>query len=189
MKILCAEYNLENEFVVVPLGHNVLLRNNDDFYIPDFAGELSCVPQPVVRICRLGKSVGVRFAGRYYEEVGVGLRLFADDFEHRLRDGNLPPVLASAYDNSAAISRLTVRKQGEGMNYELRVNGKPVFGSSEKEMPVPVERLIAEASRYYTLKIGDLLFCGSPYRYRGLQANDRLQMSLNGEELIDFKLK
>ncbi len=189
MKILCAEYNSKNEFVIIPLGDNVLLRNNDDFYIPEFAKELSCVPQLVVRICRLGKSVGVRFADRYYEEVGVGLRLFADDFEDRLRNGNLSPVLASAYDNSAAISPLTVRRKGEEMNYELRVNGEPVFDSKGKKMPVPVEQLIAEASRYYTLKIGDFLFCGSPFRYQGLQANDRLQMSLNGVELMNFKLK
>lgn len=189
MKILCAEYNSKNEFVIIPLGDNVLLRNNDDFYIPEFTKELSCVPQLVVRICRLGKSVDARFADRYYEEIGVGLRLFADDFENCLRNGNLSPVLASAYDNSAAISRLTVKMKGEGGNYELKVNGKPVFASEEKEMPVPIEELIAEASRYYTLKIGDFLFCGSPYRYQGLQVNDRLQMSLNGVELMNFKLK
>ena len=189
MKILCAEYNHKDEFTVIPLGDNVLLRNNDDFYIPEFSDGLSCVPQLVVRICRLGKSVGTRFANRYYEEIGVGLHLIADDFENRLRSGNLLPVLAFAYDICMAISCLMSRKEVGEVNYELRVNGNPVFASSEREMPVQIDRLVAEASGYYTLKIGDFIFCGSPCRYRGLQVNDRLQMSMNGVDLMNFRLK
>ena len=65
MKILCAEYNAAGEVAIVPMGDDVLLRNNDDFYIPDFSSELSCVPQLVVRLCKLGKYVSERFAGRY----------------------------------------------------------------------------------------------------------------------------
>ena len=74
MKILCAEYNDAGEVAVVPVGDDVLLRNNGDFYIPDYTQQVSGVPQLVVRICKLGKSVGERFAGRYFEEIGVGVR-------------------------------------------------------------------------------------------------------------------
>ena len=66
MKILCAEYNDAGEVAVVPVGDDVLLRNNGDFYIPDYTQQVSGVPQLVVRICKLGKSVGERFAGRYF---------------------------------------------------------------------------------------------------------------------------
>ena len=69
MKILCAEYNDAGEVAVVPVGDDVLLRNNGDFYIPDYTQQVSGVPQLVVRICKLGKSVGERIAGRYFEEI------------------------------------------------------------------------------------------------------------------------
>ena len=54
MKILCAEYNDAGEVAVVPVGDDVLLRNNGDFYIPDYTQQVSGVPQLVVRICKLG---------------------------------------------------------------------------------------------------------------------------------------
>lgn len=45
MKILCAEYGPDGEISIVPVGDNALLRNNDDFYFPDFTTALSCCPQ------------------------------------------------------------------------------------------------------------------------------------------------
>ena len=68
MKLLCAEYNEAGEVAYNVIGDNALLRNNDDFYIPAFATELSCVPQIVLRIGKIGKHVAERFAERYYEE-------------------------------------------------------------------------------------------------------------------------
>ena len=67
MKILCAEYGPDGEISIVPVGDNALLRNNDDFYFPDFTTALSCCPQGVVRISRLGKCIAERYAERYYE--------------------------------------------------------------------------------------------------------------------------
>ena len=81
MKLLCAEYNEAGEVAYNVIGDNALLRNNDDFYIPAFATELSCVPQIVLRVGKIGKHVAERFAGRYYEEVGVGIRFYADNLE------------------------------------------------------------------------------------------------------------
>lgn len=92
MKILCAEYNPEGRGTVVPIGDNALLRNNDDFYIPDFADRLSCSPQLVLRIGKLGKSVGERFAGRYFQEIGVGIRFYADRLEEELHSEGLPEI-------------------------------------------------------------------------------------------------
>ena len=71
----------------MPVGDDALLRNNDDFYLPAFGKEWSCVPQPVVRICKLGKCVSERFAGRYYEEAGMGIRFYADDLERTCGTG------------------------------------------------------------------------------------------------------
>lgn len=189
MKILCTEYNDAGGIGVVPVGDDALLRNNDDFYLPAFGREWSCVPQPVVRICKLGKCVGERFAGRYYEEVGMGVRFYADDLARTLREEGLPEGMASSFGGSAAISALMPREAcGEG-EYALAVNGEQVFQGSLAGHPATPERLIALASEYHTLKIGDFLYAGNHYRYRGLKAGDRIQVTFCRRTVMDFKIK
>lgn len=189
MKILCAEYNPAGKIAIVPVGDDVLLRNNDDFYIPEFATRISCVPQLVVRLCKLGKCVGERFANRYYEEIRVGIRFYADDFEQELQTAGLPLSMASSFDGSAAISNLVKKEEVGKAVYVFRVNGHVVYEGSLADLPVGIERLIALASDYHTLKIGDFLYCGNQFRYRGLQMGDRLQICFQGKEWMDFKLK
>lgn len=189
MKILCAEYNEEGEVAIVPMGDDVLLRNNDDFYLPDFADVVSAVPQLVVRICKLGKCVGERFAGRYYEEIGVGVRFYADHLETKLQCKGLPPVVASSFGGSAAISGLIPRGEAGACIYEMKVNGRTVGGGGLSGMPLSIEQQIALASDYHTLKIGDFLYCGNALRHRDLKPEDHIQVDLNGVEMMNFKLK
>lgn len=189
MKILCAEYNPQGQMGVVPVGDNALLRNNDDFYVPAFGENLSCIPQLVVRINRLGKSIGERFAGRYFEEMGVGIRFYAGQFEKELQSAGLPALMASSFDGSAAISPLVSKEKWEGMDYSFRVNGAVKYEGNIQDLPCSLERLISFASEYYTLKIGDFLYCGNHFRYSGLQVGDRLQIYFQGKEWMDFKLK
>ncbi len=189
MKILCTEYNATGAIGIVPVGDDALLRNNDDFYLPAFGKEWSCVPQPVVRICKLGKCVSERFAGRYYEEAGMGIRFYADDLERTLREQGLPEGIASSFGGSAAISVLLPREEcGEG-EYALAVNGEKVFEGSIARHPATPEQLIALASEFHTLKIGDFLYTGNRFRHRGLQAGDRLQVTFNRRTIMDFKIK
>ncbi len=77
MKLICAEYNTAGRMSPQVIGDNALLRDNRDFYVPDFTQELSCVPQVVLRACKLGKGVSERFASRYYDQIGVGVRFYA----------------------------------------------------------------------------------------------------------------
>ncbi len=189
MKILCAEYNAEQEVAVVAMGDDVLLRNNDDFYIPAFAGELSCVPQLVVRLCKLGKYVRERFAERYFEEIGVGIRFYADDLERSLSQKGLPVGVASSFGSSAAISSLLPLSECGDAVYSMRVNGETVCRGNLSGQHCSMERLISLSSEFHTLKIGDFLYGGNSFRYRGLQAGDRLQMEFCGRMLMDFKVK
>ena len=180
MKILCAEYNAVREVAIVPVGDDVLLRNNEDFYIPDFSPEVSCVPQLVVRLCKLGKTVSERFAGRYYEEIGVGIRFYADSFEEELERKGLPVGMASSFGGCAAISGLLPKQECCGAAYTMLVNGQEVFRDSLAEQPAGIERLISLASDFHTLKIGDFLYCGNGFRYRGLKAGDRIEVVFEG---------
>lgn len=189
MKILCAEYNETPEVAIVPVGDDVLLRNNGDFYMPDFTEELSCVPQLVVRLCKLGKSVSERFANRYFEEIGVGVRFYADSFEKELEAKNLPGVMASSFDGSAAISGLVGLEECPEAELTMWVNENVVFSANKTKLPFSIESLIAYASEFHTLKIGDFLYCGNTFRYRGLKTGDRIRVSLNGVEKLNFEIK
>lgn len=189
MKILCAEYNAAGEVAIVPMGDDVLLRNNDDFYIPDFSSELSCVPQLVVRLCKLGKYVSERFAGRYYEEIGVGIRFYADDLERSLSERGLPAGVASSFGRSAAISELLPIESCEDAVYEMKVNGVTVYRGGKEQQIASMERLITLSSEFHTLKIGDFLYGGNTFRYKELKTGDRLQIEFCGRILMDFKVK
>lgn len=189
MKILCAEYNAEKEAAIVPIGDDALLRNNGDFYVPEFTREVSCVPQWVVRICKLGKTVSERFACRYYEEIGAGIRFYADTLENELEKKSLPAVMAASFDSSAAISGLIKAEKGRQAVLMMRINGQEVYRMGWNEQPVSVERLISLASVFHTLKIGDFLYCGAVFRYRGIKIGDRIQLSLGDNQLLDFQVK
>ncbi|KIO46652.1 MULTISPECIES: fumarylacetoacetate hydrolase family protein [Sanguibacteroides] len=188
MKLLCTEYNVFGERTGVTLGDNALLRNNEDFYLPAFATELSCVPQLVLRICKIGKCVSERFASRYYEEVGIGIRFYADNRERELLEKGLSPAVAYSFDGAAAISSLCSRDKIRG-EYILELNGKEIFRGNVTDSSVTPEQVIAAMSEYYMLKIGDYIYCGNPFRYRGLQIGDHLKGYLDGKLLLDFCIR
>lgn len=188
MKLLCAEYYPQGKMTLAVVGDNALLRNNNDFYFPSFTQQLSCVPQLVLKACKLGKGFSGRFASRYYDEIGVGIRFYADTLEQTLKEQGLPFGLASSFDDSAAQSSLEVYK-GENVNYRLAVNGNVVFEENSWDLPVKTDEFVAMASGYYMIKIGDFFYCGNPFRYRGLKIGDRLQMWLNDKCLLDFYIK
>lgn len=188
MKLLCAEYNGQADFTVGVIGDNALLRNNNDFYFPAFTRELSCVPQLVLRACKLGKGVSERFAGRYYNEIGVGLRFYADSLENELKAKGLPCGVAAAFDDAAAQSELKEYKGGE-VSYTLLINETTVFNGNMKDLPLAVDKFVSLASGFYMIKIGDFFYCGNPFRYRGLRINDRLRMYLEESCLLDFYVR
>lgn len=188
MKILCAEYNQTGDVAIVPVGDDVLLRNNGDFYIPDFTREVSCVPQFVVKICKLGKAVSERFASRYYDEIGMGVRFYADSLEQALEMKGLPEIVASSFDSSAAISKVQ-KIESRSLRYEMFVNEVSIFQSSLPELQVGIDRLIAIAGEMHTLKIGDYLYCGNPFRYRGIKAGDQIRVTLEGENVMQFTIR
>ena len=180
MKLLCAEYNEAGEVAYNVIGDNALLRNNDDFYIPAFATELSCVPQIVLRIGKIGKHVAERFAERYYEEVGVGIRFYADNLERELLATSLSPSAAMAFDSGVSL---------EDMIFSFELNGESVLTGKVGEISQKPEKTLAVMSEYYMLKIGDFLFCGGVFRQRNLSIGDRLRVLLDGECFLDFQIK
>ncbi len=190
MKLLCTEYGNLGEITYSVIGDNALLRNNDDFYIPTFIKSLSCVPQLVLRIGKIGKCVGERFAGRYFDKVGVGIRFYADDLEKELLSKGLSSSMAFSFDGAAAISEWQkIGNRLDELEFNFVLNSLEVNRMKVQELPLSPETMISKVSEFCMLKIGDLIYCGNPFRQRSLKIGDRLSMCLDGRILLDFYLK
>ena len=190
MKLLCAEYGKLGEIAYSVIGDNALLRNNDNFYIPTFIERLSCVPQLVLRVGKIGKCVGERFAGRYFDEVGVGIRFYADDLEKELLSKGLSSSMAYSFDGAAAISEWQkIENELDETEFSFVLNGLEINRMKVRELPLSPGKLVSRVSEFCMLKIGDLIYCGSPFRQKDLKIGDRLSICLDGRILLDFYLK
>lgn len=171
-----------------------LLRNNDPFYIPAFSQEVHFECELVVRIDRVGKCIAERFAHRYYHEVGLGIDFTARDLQREAIARGLPWEAAKAFDHSAALSPsfLPLSELGkdiQNLQFSLRIDGETRQQGFTGEMLFPVDRLIAHVSQYMTLRMGDLLFTGTPVGVGPVRAGQHLCASLEGTELLHFTIR
>lgn len=203
MKILCIGRNYEAharelknplpaEPVVFSKPDSALLRNNDPFYLPDFAKEFHHEVELVVRIGRLGKNIEERFAHRYYEELALGVDFTARDLQDELRSKGLPWEKCKAFDGSAVLSGFTPKMRFadvNNINFSLKVNGEVRQQGNTADMINGIDRLIAYVSKYFTLKIGDLIYTGTPAGVGAVQMGDHLQGYIEEELFFDFMVK
>ncbi len=171
-----------------------LLRNNDPFYVPDFSQEVHYECELVVRIDRVGKCIEERFAHRYYREVGLGIDFTARDLQREAIRLGLPWERAKAFDRSAALAPRFIPLEELGgdvqrLRFELELNGQVRQQGDTSLMLYPVNRLIACVSRYLTLRMGDLLFTGTPAGVGPVRPGDTLRATLEGHEQLCFDIR
>lgn len=172
---------------------SALLKDGKPFFIPDFSSEVHYETELVVRIDRLGKNIAERFAHRYYQEVTVGIDFTARDLQNRLRAGGLPWEISKAFDNSAAIgSFMPLEEAGGDINnlaFHLDINDRKAQEGNTRDMLFPVDRIVAYVSRFFTLKIGDLIFTGTPVGVGPVKIGDHLQGYIGERKLLDFYVR
>ena len=171
-----------------------LLRNNDPFYIPSFSNDLHYECELVVRIDRVGKSIAERFAHRYYHEVGLGIDFTARDLQREAIAQGLPWERCKAFDHSAALSPefIPLAEAGgavQNLHFELEINGRIRQQGDTSLMLFPVDRIIAHVSQYVTLRMGDLIYTGTPAGVGAVHPGDNLRAALEGRELMNFDIR
>lgn len=169
-----------------------LLKDGNPFFFPDFSDEVHYETELVVKINRLGKNIGERFAHRYYEEVTVGIDFTARDLQRNLKKLGLPWEIAKGFDHSAAIGKFVSKDEIGGvdnLNLRLDINQKTVQEGNTSEMIYSVDKIIAYISRFFTLKIGDLIFTGTPAGIGPVAIDDHLEGFLQDRKLLDFRVK
>lgn len=172
---------------------SAILKDGKPFFIPDFSTEIHYEAEVVVRICRLGKHIAPRFAHRYYDAVTVGIDFTARDLQRRFRECGNPWELCKGFDNSAAIGTFLPLEQAGGdvqaLDFRLTVDGREVQHGNTRDMLFRVDDIIAYVSRFMTLKIGDLLFTGTPAGVGPVSIGQHLQGYLGEEKVLDFNIR
>ena len=169
-----------------------LLKDGKPFFIPDFSSEIHYETELVVKIDRLGKNIAERFAHRYYSEVTVGIDFTARDLQRRLREQGLPWEICKAFDNSAVIGTFIPLEEAGNVNQlsvHLDMNGKTVHQGNTADMLFSVDQIIAYVSRFFTLKIGDLIYTGTPVGVGPVSIGDHLEGYLGERKLLDFHVR
>lgn len=171
-----------------------LLRNNEPFFVPDWASRFDYECELVVRINRVGRAISRRFAHRYYDEVGLGIDFTARDLQREIIAHGLPWEACKAFDRSAAISSefLKISELGgdpQALKFEMMLNGEVRQSGWTGDMIFPIDAIIEHVSRFVTLKMGDLIYTGTPCGVGPVQPGDRLTASLEGRELLNFAIK
>jgi 2-keto-4-pentenoate hydratase/2-oxohepta-3-ene-1,7-dioic acid hydratase in catechol pathway len=168
------------------------LKDGKPFFIPDFSSEIHYETEIVIKIGRLGKHIDERFAHRYYDEVTVGIVFTARDLQTQLRSRGLPWEICKAFDNSAAVGTfLPLAEAGDihRLPFRLDINGQTVQTGNTQHLIFPVERIIAYVSRFFTLRMGDLIYTGTPEGVGPVHIGDHLQGYIGDRKLLDFRVK
>ena len=172
---------------------SAILRDGKPFFLPDFSQEVHYETEVVVHICRLGKHIAPRFASRYYDAVTVGIDFTARDLQRRFRELGHPWELSKGFDNSAAIGEFVPLSSAGGdvqnLNFRLDIDGQTVQQGCTADMLFRVDEIIAYVSRFMTLKMGDLLFTGTPAGVGPVSIGQHLQGYLGERKLLDFYVR
>jgi 2-keto-4-pentenoate hydratase/2-oxohepta-3-ene-1,7-dioic acid hydratase in catechol pathway len=203
MKIICIGRNyadhiseLNNERPTEPVifmkPDSAILPNKNPFVIPAFSNDIHHEVEVLVKICRVGKHIDAKFAHKYYEEIGLGIDFTARDVQSKLKEKGLPWEKAKAFDHSAIIGNFISKKKIsslENINFELKSNQIIVQEGNTSLMLWKIDELIAYVSQYFTLKIGDIIFTGTPKGVAKVTEGDVLEGFIEGESMFKIQIR
>ena len=203
MKIICIGRNytkhieeLNNERpdepVVFMKPDSAVLLKQHPFVIPEFSEDIHHELEVIVKINKVGKYIEAKFAHKYYDEIGVGIDFTARDLQQKLKDKGLPWEKAKAFDGSAVIGDFVSKNDFnslENLNFEMTNNGVTVQKGNTSFMLWKIDELIAYVSQFFTLKIGDIIFTGTPEGVAVVRQDDVLEGFLEGKKLFRIQVK
>lgn len=181
-----------DEPVVFMKPDSAVLLKQHPFVIPEFSDDIHHEIELIVKINKVGKYIEPKFAHKYYDEISVGIDFTARDLQQKLKDKGLPWEKAKAFDGSAVIGEFVSKEKFQSvdnLNFELTNNGKLVQSGNSGLMLWKIDELIATISQYFTLKIGDIIFTGTPEGVAKVKPNDVLEGFLEKQKLFKIQVK
>ena len=204
MKIICIGRNyadhiaeLHNEVPTAPVifmkPETALLQRNQPFFMPDFSSDIHHELELVLRVSKNGKHIEEKFAHTYFDAIGLGIDFTARDLQSELKKKGLPWELAKAFDGSAPISTsfkpVADLADLANIDFHLEVNGEVRQRGNSSLMLHPFAKIISFVSQYITLKMGDLIFTGTPSGVGPVKVGDQLAGFLEGEKILDVAVR
>ena len=181
-----------DEPVIFLKADSSLLKDHKPFFIPDHLGRIEYETEMVVRICKLGKTVPVRFAPRYYDAVTVGIDFTARELQQRLSQKGQPWDLSKGFDGAACLGEWVPKEKFldiQALHFHLDINGKTVQQGCTADMLYRVDEIISYISRFYTLKTGDILYTGTPAGVGPVHVDDHLEGYLEDRKVLEVNCK
>lgn len=177
--------------VVFAKPDTALLKNGEDFYLPAFSNDVHHEIELVIRINKVGKNIQEKFARNYFSEIGIGVDFTARDLQTQLKAKGLPWELAKGFDGSAPLGEfVAIDKLDLGdINFALKKNGAFVQQGNSKDMIFSFEKIISFISHYFTLKVGDLIYTGTPAGVGPVAIGDSLEGFIGSQSMLHFDVK
>ncbi|UOE40240.1 fumarylacetoacetate hydrolase family protein [Chryseobacterium suipulveris] len=202
MKIICIGRNyaehakeLGNEIPEKPVifmkPDTAVLKKGSDFYIPEFSDDIHYELEVVLKISKGGKYIQEENAANYYDEIGLGIDFTARDLQAKLKEKGLPWELAKGFDGSAVVSEFFKKEDFDlkNLNFSLMKNKEKVQDGNTSLMLFTPEKIIAFVSQYFTLRVGDLIFTGTPKGVGKVSENDILEAFLEDKKVLDLRIQ
>lgn len=175
--------------VIFTKADSAILNQGKPFFLPDDMGRIDYEAEVVVRICRLGKNIGTRFAHRYYDALTVGIDFTARDMQKKASEAGQPWTICKGFDGSAAIGEWVSKEKFldvQRLQFHLDINGQTVQEGRTSDMLYTVDEIISYISHFFTLKTGDLLYTGTPAGVGPVHIGDHLEGYLEERRVLDF---
>lgn len=188
-----AQQELPQAPVVFTMPETSLLKDGKPFFLPQFSNRIEYETELVFHISRLGKNIAPKFAYRYYDAVTVGIDFTARDIQAEARRTGNPWDISKGFDYSAPIGRFVplpeMPPKADNIEFSMRLNGVPVQQGNSRDMIFSIDRIIAYVSQFYTLKIGDIIFTGTPAGVGPVKIGDHIEGFIGDTRVLDFFVK
>ncbi len=168
-----------------------LLLKNRPFFYPEFSQNIHYEVEVVIKIGKVGKYIEPQFAHKYIKEVTLGIDLTARDLQSQLKAKGHPWEIAKAFDNSAVLGTFQPYApwKGKDIPFQLEKNGEIVQDGTTADMIFDFSKLISHISQFFTLKIGDLIYTGTPEGVGPITIGDEYKGLLDGQEVFSTRIK
>ncbi|MBR1991912.1 MAG: fumarylacetoacetate hydrolase family protein [Bacteroidales bacterium] len=203
MKIICIGRNYLPH--IQELGHKVpteptfflkpesaMVIRNRPFFLPDFSQQVEYEVELIYRINKVGKYIQEKYAHTYYDAIGLGIDFTARDLQRNCIENGNPWEIAKAFDGSAVMSQFIDKEEFDDLNnldFHLDLNGKTVQSGNSSEMIFTIDKIISYVSQFMTLKMGDVIYTGTPKGVGKVAINDRLEGWIGERKLLNFRVK
>lgn len=202
MKIICIGRNyaehakeLGNEIPEKPVifmkPDTAVLKKGSDFYLPEFSNDVHYELEVVIKISKGGKYIQKENANKHYEEIGLGIDFTARDLQSELKGKGLPWELSKSFDGSAVISDFYSKEKFDlkNLKFQLQKNKELVQDGNTAMMMFSPDQIISFVSQYFTLRVGDLIFTGTPKGVGKVEENDVLEAYLEAEKVFSLRVQ